>query len=78
MAVPVDFSTSAPVIPSAFPGSPMTRNSSCSVALAWALILLPVVLAIIQRRAIEPEEAFLEKRFGSNYIGYKEKVRRWL
>jgi protein-S-isoprenylcysteine O-methyltransferase Ste14 len=44
----------------------------------WALILLPVVLAIIQRRAIEPEEAFLEKRFGSNYIGYKEKVRRWL
>jgi protein-S-isoprenylcysteine O-methyltransferase Ste14 len=29
----------------------------------WALILLPVVLAIIQRWAIEPEEAFLEKRF---------------
>jgi hypothetical protein len=29
----------------------------------WALILLPVVLAIIQRRAIEPEEAFREKRF---------------
>jgi protein-S-isoprenylcysteine O-methyltransferase Ste14 len=44
----------------------------------WALILLPVVLAIIQRRAIEPEEAFLEKRFGTNYIRYKEKVRRWL
>ena len=44
----------------------------------WALILLPVVLAIIQRRAIEPEEAFLEKRFGANYISYKEKVRRWL
>ena len=44
----------------------------------WALILLPVVLAIIQRRAIEPEEAFLEKRFGANYISYKEMVRRWL
>ena len=44
----------------------------------WALILLPVVLAIIQRQAIEPEEAFLEKRFGANYIGYKEMVRRWL
>ena len=44
----------------------------------WALILLPVVLAVIQRRAIEPEEAFLERRFGANYIGYKEKVRRWL
>ena len=44
----------------------------------WALILLPVVLAIIQRRAIEPEEAFLEKRFGVNYVSYKEMVRRWL
>jgi protein-S-isoprenylcysteine O-methyltransferase Ste14 len=44
----------------------------------WALILLPVVLAIIQRRAIEPEEASLQRRFGANYISYKEKVRRWL
>jgi protein-S-isoprenylcysteine O-methyltransferase Ste14 len=44
----------------------------------WALILLPVVLIVIQRGAIEPEEAFLEKRFGANYIGYKERVRRWL
>jgi protein-S-isoprenylcysteine O-methyltransferase Ste14 len=34
----------------------------------WALILLPVVLIIIQRGAIEPEEAFLEKRFGVDYI----------
>jgi protein-S-isoprenylcysteine O-methyltransferase Ste14 len=45
----------------------------------WALILLPVVLAIIQRRAIEPEEAFLEKRFDAEYISYKEEnVRRWI
>ena len=44
----------------------------------WALILLPVVLAIIQRRAIEPEEAFLKKRFGADYVSYKEKVRLWL
>ena len=44
----------------------------------WALILLPVVLIVIQRRAIEPEEAFLERRFGANYISYKEMVRRWL
>jgi protein-S-isoprenylcysteine O-methyltransferase Ste14 len=44
----------------------------------WALILLPVVLTIIQRRAIEPEEEFLERRFGADYVGYKEKVRRWI
>jgi protein-S-isoprenylcysteine O-methyltransferase Ste14 len=44
----------------------------------WALILLPIVLSIIQRRAIEPEEAFLERRFGADHVGYKEKVRRWI
>jgi protein-S-isoprenylcysteine O-methyltransferase Ste14 len=44
----------------------------------WALILLPVVLTIIQRRAIEPEEAFLERRFGTSYIRYKENVGRWI
>jgi protein-S-isoprenylcysteine O-methyltransferase Ste14 len=44
----------------------------------WALILLAVVLIIIQHRAIEPEEAFLERRFGADYVGYKEKVRRWI
>jgi protein-S-isoprenylcysteine O-methyltransferase Ste14 len=44
----------------------------------WALILLPVVLTIIQHRAIGPEEAFLERRFGANYIRYKENVRRWI
>lgn len=44
----------------------------------WALILLPVVLAIIQRQAIEREEAFLERRFGTDYLRYKEDVRRWI
>ena len=44
----------------------------------WALILLPVVLAIIQRRAIEPEEAFLTRRFGGDYINYTKQVRRWV
>jgi protein-S-isoprenylcysteine O-methyltransferase Ste14 len=44
----------------------------------WALILLPVVLTIIRRRAIAPEEAFLERRFGADYTSYKAKVGRWL
>ena len=43
-----------------------------------ALILLPVVLAIIRRWAIKPEEAFLERRFGAEYMSYKQKVRRWV
>jgi protein-S-isoprenylcysteine O-methyltransferase Ste14 len=44
----------------------------------WAVLLLPVVLAIILNRAIKPEEAFLERRFGSDYLRYRAKVRRWL
>jgi protein-S-isoprenylcysteine O-methyltransferase Ste14 len=44
----------------------------------WALILLAVVLTIIRRRAIEPEEAFLQRRFGADYVRYKATVRRWL
>jgi len=45
---------------------------------AWALIILPFVLAFIQRRAIEPEEAFLERHFGDSYVQYKRSVRRWI
>lgn len=44
----------------------------------WALILLPVVIMIIQRGAIEKEEAFLEQKFGADYKRYKASVRRWL
>jgi len=44
----------------------------------WALIIFPVVLIIIQHWAIEPEEAFLERRFGTDYSRYKANVRRWL
>ena len=44
----------------------------------WAIVLLPVVLTIIVNRAIKPEETFLERRFGADYLRYKAKVRRWL
>lgn len=44
----------------------------------WALLLLPVVLSIIQRRVIEREEVFLERRFGAAYRDYRTRVRRWL
>ena len=37
VAVAENFSTSAPVIPSGLPGSPITRHSSCNVALACEL-----------------------------------------
>lgn len=43
-----------------------------------ALILLPLVLATVQKQVIAREEAYLERAFGHDYIAYKNRVRRWL
>jgi protein-S-isoprenylcysteine O-methyltransferase Ste14 len=42
-----------------------------------ALVLLPLVLAIIQTQVIAREEAYLERAFGDDYRAYKARVRRW-
>jgi len=44
----------------------------------WILILTPVCVLILNRSAIKPEEAYLEKKFGDSYLEYKKKARRWL
>lgn len=50
------------------------------LALHWTwLIVLTAPLAIaLQRLAILPEEAYLERRFGADYLDYKAAVRRWI
>jgi protein-S-isoprenylcysteine O-methyltransferase Ste14 len=51
-----------------------------AVALAngWILALTPVAGWLLQRFAIRPEEAYLERKFGETYLAYKRRVRRWL
>jgi protein-S-isoprenylcysteine O-methyltransferase Ste14 len=44
----------------------------------WAFLLFPFLLAAIKMYVIRREEAYLERRFGQEYLGYKGKVRRWL
>ncbi|MCP5067192.1 MAG: isoprenylcysteine carboxylmethyltransferase family protein [bacterium] len=44
----------------------------------WILLLVPAVWAVIYWIAIRHEEAYLERKFGSAYLGYKDSVRRWL
>ena len=55
---------------------------SLGIALAaqslWALALLIVVLAVMQRGVIDREERYLERKFGADYLRYKERVRRWI
>jgi protein-S-isoprenylcysteine O-methyltransferase Ste14 len=46
--------------------------------LTWGLALLPVVVLLITRWVIVPEETYLEQKFGDEYVTYKSRVRRWL
>ncbi len=45
--------------------------------LVWALVLLVAVLIAIDRGQIRREEKYLERKFGEEYLRYKETARRW-
>ena len=55
-----------------YAGIAVLRNS------AWAILLLPLVLVVIQREVIGREERYLERTFGQQYLDYKGRVRRWV
>lgn len=42
------------------------------------IVLLGVVLVVIDRYVVAREEAYLARRFGTEYEAYRAKVRRWL
>lgn len=44
----------------------------------WGFLLLPGVLAVMQRGVIEREEAYLRAKFGDAYDEYTERIPRWL
>lgn len=44
----------------------------------YVLLSLPIVWWLLNKWVIEPEEAYLEKLFGQEFLEYKNKVRRWL
>lgn len=44
----------------------------------WGLVLAPVFIYSMNSLVIEHEEAYLEKKFGEQYTGFKRRVRRWL
>ena len=48
------------------------------LANVWILLLTPIGAWVIQRLAIRPEEAYLERKFGDDYRAYKRRVRRWI
>lgn len=44
----------------------------------WLILVAPLFALAVSRLAIQPEEAYLERRFGAAYLDYKVHVRRWI
>ncbi len=44
----------------------------------WMLASVPLVMVLLTRYAVQPEEQNLEKIFADDYKHYASKVRRWL
>ena len=44
----------------------------------WNFILLPLLVLVVQEYIIKREELYLQRRFGQEYLDYKNKVKRWL
>ena len=46
---------------------------------SWlALLVLPALIAVMNRFVIAREERYLTERFGTAYTAYAARVRRWL
>ncbi len=44
----------------------------------WPMLILPIVLGLMNFGVIQREERYLERKFGLQYLAYKQHVRRWL
>lgn len=44
----------------------------------WVLIGVLPLIWLLQQLVIQHEEAYLERKFGKDYLDYKQRVRRWL
>jgi protein-S-isoprenylcysteine O-methyltransferase Ste14 len=44
----------------------------------WMILAVVALLIVLDIIAVRPEEEYLERNFGGQYLAYKAKVRRWL
>lgn len=44
----------------------------------WVLLSFIPAAILVYLIAIKPEESYLERKFGDEYLAYKSRVRRWL
>ena len=51
---------------------------TCLMGNWWNIILLPLLLLVVQEYVIKREEKYLARKFGNEYMDYRQHVRRWL
>ena len=51
---------------------------ACIFDSLWVLLLAAPTALALQKLAIEPEERYLERKFGNDYLDYKARVGRWI
>ena len=44
----------------------------------WVFLMIVPTVIVMQRGVIKREERYLERKFGEEYLRYKERVRRWI
>ena len=64
--------------PAYLAGGVLYMGIGVAVNALWVVLLLPVPVVVITLTAMRREEAYLERKFGAEYLSYKAKVRRWL
>ncbi len=56
----------------------LNTGIGCIVNSLWIFLLSAGLAVTLQKGVIEPEETYLEQKFGEKYLRYKAKVRRWI
>ena len=44
----------------------------------WLILLFPLLLFVVERGTVKPEESYLERKFGETYLQYRKRVPRWI
>lgn len=47
-------------------------------ASGWLMLLVPVLFLLLNYGVVRPEEHYLSRKFGDDYLAYMKQVRRWL
>jgi protein-S-isoprenylcysteine O-methyltransferase Ste14 len=55
-----------------------THQIASLIDSVWLLDLALPLMVTLQKGVIEPEERYLEQRFGERYLRFKTWVRRWI